>query len=63
MVVHSLKKSLKSWLFSDFALLYIILKNKEMRNLKVMICSECKKNPAILFYEKIDNGKSTMEGL
>ena len=28
-----------------------------------MICSECKKNPAILFYEKIDNQKSTMEGL
>ena len=28
-----------------------------------MICSKCKKNPAILFYEKIDNGKSTMEGL
>ena len=28
-----------------------------------MICSECKKNPAILFYEKIYNGKSTMEGL
>lgn len=28
-----------------------------------MICSECKKNPAILFYEKIDKGKSTMEGL
>ena len=28
-----------------------------------MICSECKKNPAILFYEKIDNGKHTMEGL
>ena len=28
-----------------------------------MICSECNKNPAILFYEKIDNGKSTMEGL
>ena len=28
-----------------------------------MICSECKKNPAILFYEKIDNGKSTMESL
>ena len=28
-----------------------------------MICSECRKNPAILFYEKIDNGKSTMEGL
>ena len=23
-----------------------------------MICSECKKNPAILFYEKIDNGKA-----
>ena len=28
-----------------------------------MICSECNKNPAILFYEKIDNGKTTMEGL
>ena len=28
-----------------------------------MICSECKKNPAILFYEKIDNVKNTMEGL
>ena len=28
-----------------------------------MICSECKKNPAILFYEKIDNEKRTMEGL
>ena len=28
-----------------------------------MICSECKKNPAILFYEKIDNDKRTMEGL
>ena len=28
-----------------------------------MICSECKKNPAILFFEKIDNGKRTMEGL
>ena len=28
-----------------------------------MICSECKKNPAILFYEKIDNGKKSMEGL
>ena len=28
-----------------------------------MICSECKKNPAILFYEKIDNGNITMEGL
>ena len=28
-----------------------------------MLCSECKKNPAILFYEKIDNGKKTMEGL
>ena len=28
-----------------------------------MICSECKKNPAVLFYEKIDNGKKTMEGL
>ena len=28
-----------------------------------MICSECKKNPAILFYEKIDNGNKKMEGL
>ncbi|MBQ3414985.1 MAG: AAA family ATPase [Clostridia bacterium] len=28
-----------------------------------MLCSECKKNPAILFYEKLDNGKKTMEGL
>ena len=28
-----------------------------------MLCSECKKNPAILFYEKIDDGKKTMEGL
>ena len=28
-----------------------------------MLCSECKKNPAILFYEKIDNGKKSMEGL
>ncbi|MCI8641608.1 MAG: AAA domain-containing protein [Clostridia bacterium] len=28
-----------------------------------MICSECKKNPAILFYEKIENNKNKMEGL
>ncbi len=28
-----------------------------------MICSECKKNPAILFYEKIENSKNKMEGL
>ena len=28
-----------------------------------MICSECKKNPAVLFYEKIDNGKKSMKGL
>ncbi len=28
-----------------------------------MICSECKKNPAILFFEKIDNGNRTMDGL
>lgn len=28
-----------------------------------MICSECNKNPAILFYDKIENGKSTMQGL
>ena len=28
-----------------------------------MICSDCNKNPAILFYEKIDNGNKKMEGL
>ena len=28
-----------------------------------MICSECNKNQAIIFYEKIDNGKSKLEGL
>lgn len=28
-----------------------------------MICSECNKNPAILFYEKIENGQNKMEGL
>ena len=28
-----------------------------------MLCSECKKNAAILFYKKIENGKETMEGL
>ena len=28
-----------------------------------MICSECNKNPAILFYEKSENGKSTLQGL
>lgn len=28
-----------------------------------MICSKCKKNPAILFYEKIENGQSQLEGL
>ena len=28
-----------------------------------MICSDCNKNPAIIFYEKIDNEKKTMEGL
>ena len=27
-----------------------------------MLCSECNKNPAILFYKKIDNGKESMEG-
>ncbi len=27
-----------------------------------MLCSECKKNPAILFYKKIENGKESMEG-
>lgn len=33
-----------------------------MRNLKRMLCSECNKNSAILFYKKIENGKETMEG-
>ena len=27
-----------------------------------MICSECNKNPAIIFYKKIENGKESMEG-
>ena len=27
-----------------------------------MLCSECKKNPAILFYNKIENGKEHLEG-
>jgi len=28
-----------------------------------MLCSECNKNPAILFYKKIENGKVyTIEG-
>ena len=27
-----------------------------------MLCSECKKNPAILFYNKIENGKESLEG-
>ncbi len=28
-----------------------------------MICSECNKNPAVIFYEKTDNGKKTLAGL
>ena len=28
-----------------------------------MLCSECKKNAAIIFYNKVENGKETMEGL
>ena len=28
-----------------------------------MLCSECKKNAAILFYNKVENSKETMEGL
>lgn len=28
-----------------------------------MLCSECKKNAAILFFNKVENGKETMEGL
>ena len=28
-----------------------------------MLCSECKKNAAIPFYNKVENGKETMEGL
>ena len=27
-----------------------------------MLCSECNKQPAILFYKKIENGKETLEG-
>ena len=27
-----------------------------------MLCSECNKNPAILFYKKVENGKETLEG-
>lgn len=27
-----------------------------------MLCSECNKNPAILFYKKIENGKEALEG-
>lgn len=27
-----------------------------------MLCSECNKNPAILFYKKIENGKESFEG-
>lgn len=27
-----------------------------------MLCSECNKNPAILFYKKIENGKENLEG-
>lgn len=33
-----------------------------MRNLKRMLCSECNKNPAILFYNKIENGKESLAG-
>ena len=28
-----------------------------------MLCSECNKNPAVLFYEKSVNGKSELKGL
>jgi protein-arginine kinase activator protein McsA len=31
--------------------------------MKSMLCSDCNKNAAILFFEKQENGKSTMEGL
>ena len=27
-----------------------------------MLCSECNKNPAILFYKKIEDGKESLEG-
>lgn len=27
-----------------------------------MLCSECNKNPAILFYNKIENGKESLAG-
>ena len=28
-----------------------------------MLCSECNKNQAIIFYDKIENGKTTFSGL
>ena len=28
-----------------------------------MLCSECKKNTAIIFYNKVENGKESLEGL
>ena len=28
-----------------------------------MLCSECKKNPAIIFFEKIENNNKNLEGL
>ena len=28
-----------------------------------MLCSECKKNTAIIFFDKVENGKNTLEGL
>jgi len=29
--------------------------------MKSMLCSDCNKNAAILFFDKVQNGKSTME--
>ena len=28
-----------------------------------MLCSDCNKNTAILFYNKVENGKESLEGL
>ena len=28
-----------------------------------MLCSECKRNPAIIFFEKLDNNEKKLEGL
>ena len=34
-----------------------------MRKLQTMLCSKCNKNTAIIFMNRIENGKSSVEGL